>query len=182
MKLNNFLKFIVSVFICELAGIIGSIFTISAISTWYEGLIKGPLNPPSWVFGSTWIILYFLMGVSLYLVWKNNFVIKNNLLENTKRPWNRLSDRFWNGSWQKANVVAIFSIQLALNALWSMIFFGMKLPGLAFFEILALWFAILYTIINFYRVSKASAYLLIPYILWVSFAAYLNYSIWMLNS
>jgi len=181
MRTNNIFKLIVSIVICELAGVIGSVFTASAISGWYAGLAKPALNPPNWVFGPVWTLLYLLMGISLYLVWKNNWKVENHILEGERKPWNYLSERFWTGSWQKGNVIAIFGIQLILNILWSFIFFGLKNPGLAFFEILALWFAILYTIINFYRVSKASAYLLLPYILWVSFAGYLNYSIWQLS-
>ncbi|MCX6702967.1 MAG: tryptophan-rich sensory protein [Candidatus Wolfebacteria bacterium] len=181
MKPNNFFKLVIAVAISEAVGAIGAIFTIPSVSGWYATLIKPELNPPAWLFGPVWIMLYALMGISLYLVWKNNWKIRNHILEKRRKPWNRLSERFWTGSWQKQNVIAIFILQLALNILWSFIFFGLKFPMLAFFEILALWFAILYTIVNFYRISKASAYLLIPYILWVSFAAYLNYSIFILN-
>lgn len=188
MRTNNIFKLIVSIVICEFAGIIGSFFmdstsspqAISAIPNWYAGLAKPALNPPNWVFGPVWTLLYLLMGVSLYLVWKNDWKIENHILEGKRKTWNYLSERFWTGTLQKVNVIAIFSIQLVLNILWSFIFFGLKNPGLAFFEILALWFAILYTIINFYRISKASVYLLLPYIIWVSFAGYLNYSIWQL--
>ncbi len=181
MKIKNFLKLITAIVVCELAGIIGSVFTISAISGWYATLQKPALNPPSWVFGPVWITLYALVGISLYLVWKNDWKVQNHILEGKRKAWNYLSERFWTGSWQKENIIAIFSIQILLNILWPFVFFGLKFPGLAFFEILALWFAILYTIINFYRISKVSAYLFLPYILWVSFAIYLNYAIWMLN-
>jgi tryptophan-rich sensory protein len=85
------------------------------------------------------------------------------------------------GTWREENVILIFAIQLALNVLWSFLFFALESPGLAFFELLMLWVAILYTIVNFYRVSKPAGYLLIPYILWVTFAGYLNYTIWMMN-
>jgi tryptophan-rich sensory protein len=94
---------------------------------------------------------------------------------------NSLSKKFLSGSWKKANIVIIFTIQLILNVLWSIIFFSMHLVGVAFFELIMLWFAIAFTIINFYRVSKTAAYLLIPYILWVSFAGILNLFIWILN-
>jgi benzodiazapine receptor len=181
MKIKNVLKLIIAVVICELAGSIGSIFTTPAISGWYAMLQKPLLNPPNWVFGPVWITLYALMGISLYLVSKNNWQVKNHILEGGQRTWNYLSERFWTGSWQKQNVIAIFSIQILLNILWSFVFFGLKLPSVAFFEILALWIAILYTIINFYRISKAAAYLLLPYIIWVSFATYLNYMLWILN-
>ena len=181
MKTNNFFKLVIAVALSELAGAVGAIFTTPSISSWYATLAKPELSPPNWIFAPVRITLYALMGVSLYLVWKNDWKVKNHILEQRRKAWNYLSERFWTGSWQKQNVIAIFSLQLFLNILWSFIFFGLKLPGLAFFEILALWFAILYTIVNFYRISKASAYLLLPYIVWVSFAVYLNYAIWALN-
>lgn len=181
MKRNNILKFIVAVVVSESAGVIGAVFTVLAVSSWYAGLAKPALNPPAWVFGPVWTVLYFLMGVSLYLAWKNDWKVKNHILEGKRKAWNHLSERLWTGSWQKENAIGIFGTQLFLNVLWSIMFFYLKSPGLAFFEILALWFAILHTIANFYRISKASAYLLLPYIIWVSFAAYLNCAIWLLN-
>jgi len=158
MKLNNFLKFIVAVVFCELAGIIGSIFTVSAIPTWYAGLAKPALNPPSWVFGPAWITLYFLMGIAVFLVWKKGFERKDIKI-----------------------ALGIFTIHLFLNSIWSIIFFGLQNPGWAFVEIIFLWLAILATIIVFYKISRLAAFILLPYILWVSFAGYLNYSIWILN-
>ena len=181
MKLNNFFKLVIAIILSELAGVIGSVFTISAISIWYAGLVKPALSPPSWVFGPVWTILYFLIGISLFLVWKNNWKTTNPILENRRKAWDAWSERLWTGDLQKENAIAIFTVQYILNILWSFIFFGLYLPIFAFFEILALWFTIIFTIVNFYRISKLAAYLLIPYILWVSFAAYLNYSIWMLN-
>lgn len=181
MKINNTFKLIIAVVISELAGAIGAVFTAPAISGWYAALAKPAFNPPAWVFGPVWTALYALMGVSLYLVWKNDWKVKNHILEGKRKAWNYLSERLWTGSWQKQNAIGIFGTQLFLNVLWSAIFFGLKSPGLAFFEILALWFAILHTIANFYRISKASAYLFLPYLLWVSFAAYLNCVIWLLN-
>jgi len=152
---------IVAVVVSELAGIIGSIFTSPAIPEWYAGLVKPALNPPSWVFAPVWIALYALMGISLYLVWKSDPAIVDPTL--------------------RKKGIALFFIQLALNSLWSILFFGMKNPFLAFAEIIFLWIAILGTIFVFSNISKKAAWLLIPYILWVSFAAYLNYSIMMLN-
>jgi len=121
------------------------------------------------------------MGISLYLVWSKNWAIKIPADSPKPKVWNRFSEKLWRGAWQKENVMAIFALQLILNILWSVIFFGLKFPGLAFFEILMLWLAILYTIVNFYRISKLASYLLLPYIFWVTFAAILNFSIWMLN-
>ncbi len=182
MKIPNIFKLIISIVICQLAGILGSFFTVPAIPTWYAGIAKSPLNPPSWVFGPVWTTLFLLMGISLFLVWKENWKIHDSLVtKKWGKAWNPYSQRLWTGSWQKGNVIAIFAVQLFLNALWSIVFFGLRDPMLAFFELIALWFAILYTIINFYRISKPAAYLLIPYILWVSFAGFLNYSVWMLN-
>ncbi len=157
MKLNEILKLIALIILCQLAGIIGSIFTISSISSWYAFLNKPFFNPPSWLFGPVWISLYALMGISLYLIWSS----KN--------------------SSEKSGSLKIFGIQLVLNALWSIFFFGLQNLWLAFVEIIILWFAIFFTIKKSLKVSKKSAYLLIPYLLWVSFAAILNLSIALLN-
>ncbi len=150
--MNKHLKLIVSIIICEAAGIVGSIFTINSVNTWYTTLNKPFFNPPSWLFGPVWTVLYLLMGISLYLVWGNK---KVNL------KW------FWT--------------QLILNSLWSIIFFGLKNPAIAFIEIVFLWYAIFRTIKSFEKVNKIAAYLLYPYILWVSFASVLNLAIVILN-
>lgn len=121
--------------------------------TWYDQLIKPALNPPSWVFGPAWTVLYVLMAVAAVLVWR-------------KKKWNAL---------------AIFGVQLALNLIWTPLFFGLHSPSWAFVDIVLLWGAIVWTIVAFSKVSKTAAWLLAPYILWVSFAAYLNFSIWLLN-
>jgi tryptophan-rich sensory protein len=184
MKTNSVFKFIISVVVCELAGVVGAIFTAPSISSgWYAGLVKPALNPPSWIFGSVWTTLYFLMGVALFLVWKNEWhVVRLLMRPNKKKPWNKWSERFWVGDLQKENIIAVFAAQLLLNAVWSPVFFGAHRPDLAFFILAALWFAIIYTIVNFYRVSRTAAWLLFPYLLWVTFAGYLNFSIWQLNA
>jgi tryptophan-rich sensory protein len=164
MKLNNVLKLILSIFGVGLAGAIGSVFTSSSIPNWYAGLLKPALNPPNWLFGPVWTILYLLMGISVFLVWK-----KENEPE------------FLNQKLKIKNALLIFIGQLSLNASWSILFFGLKNPGLAFIEIIILWFFILFTIIKFFQISKTAAYLLLPYIFWVSFATYLNFLIWQLN-
>lgn len=174
-------KIIISIIICESAGVIGSIFTTPSIPTWYASLQKPDFVPPNWLFAPAWITLFLLMGISLYLVWVKKWVSEIPTDHSARKPWNPISEKLWLGSWREENAIAIFILQLVLNILWSAIFFGLKLPGLAFFEILMLWFAILYTIINFYRISKMAAFLLVPYILWVTFAAFLNFSIWQLN-
>jgi translocator protein len=179
--MKNSIKLIVSILICEFAGILGSIFTAPAIKSWYYFLNKPSFSPPNWLFAPVWTILFLLMGISLYLAWSKDF--KANVPEKgiEKKAWNKISEKLWSGSWREENAVLIFVIQLVLNIFWSVIFFGLKSPDFAFVEILMLWFAILYTIINFYRISKPAAYLLIPYLLWVSFAAFLNLSIWLIN-
>lgn len=166
MKINNILKLIIAIAIAEFAGIIGSLFTTPAIFNWYAGLIKPVWTPPSWVFAPVWTILFVLMGISLYLIWNRYSLIRAN--GGIVRTWK------WG--------VGIFFFQLILNTLWSIIFFGLHSPEAAFIEIIFLWLAIFATIIIFSKISKPAAWLLIPYILWVSFAAYLNYSIWQLSS
>jgi len=163
------------------AGYLGSIFTTPEINAWYKSLNKPSFNPPNWMFGPVWTIIFVLIGISLYLVWKNKFLIRNQIITAKKKAWNKYSEKFWSGSWQKLNIVLIFAMQLILNILWSVIFFRLHSPGAAFFELLMLWCSIMYLIINFYRVSKEASLLLIPYILWVSFAGVLNYFIWLLN-
>jgi len=158
MKLNNFSKLVIAIGVSEMAGIVGSFFTVSAIPNWYAGLVKPVLNPPGWVFGPVWTTLYALMGVAAFLIWRHGWEKK-----------------------EVKTVLGMFSVQIFLNAIWSIIFFGLHSPIWAFVDIVLLWLAIVWTIVVFYRVSKPAAYLLLPYILWVSFAAYLNYTIWMLN-
>ena len=158
VRIKNILKLVTALIICQLAGLIGSIFTSSSLFSWYVYLEKPSFTPPRWLFSTVWIILFVLMGISLYLLWKNS------LQERAVRVV-----LFWFGS------------QLGLNILWSIIFFGLKALFLAFIEILLLWMAILVTIIKGIKVSKTAALLLIPYWGWVSFVAVLNFSIWALN-
>lgn len=155
-KIKNLTLLILAILICEGAGILGSIFTVSSIPTWYATLVKPSFSPPNWIFGPVWTILYVLMGISLYLVW----------VSKTK---------------SKQYAVRLFFIQLVLNAIWSIIFFGLKSPGLAFLEIIALWITIVLTIKAFRKISTPASYLLYPYVAWASFASILNFSIWILN-
>lgn len=156
MKKNKIIHLIISIFICQFAGLIGSFFTSPNIPTWYASISKPAFTPSSWIFAPAWITLYLLMGVSLYIIWEKG--LKKNKF-----------------------AVSVFGLQLALNSIWSILFFGLQNPFIAFIEIIVLWFAILATIILFYKIDRRAAYLLIPYILWVSFASLLNYSIWILN-
>jgi benzodiazapine receptor len=158
MKIDDIIKLIVSISICQIAGIIGSIFTSPSIPGWYADLQKPPFNPPNWIFAPVWFLLFTLMGISLYLI------LKENLNDNTVKIG-----------------IAIFSFQLILNIGWSFLFFSLQNILYALFEIIILWFAILLTISQFWKINKKSSYLLIPYLLWVTFAAILNFTIWRLN-
>jgi len=179
--MKNPVKLIISVLICEGAGIVGSFFTAPAIPIWYASLIKPNFAPPNWLFAPVWITLFFLMGVSLYLVWVKNWKVELSSSESSVKAWNPVSEKLWSGSWKEENALGVFFLQLVLNISWTIMFFELRMPAIAAAEILMLWFAILYTIINFYRISKPAAYLLIPYIVWVTVAAILNFSIARLN-
>ncbi|MFZ3099817.1 MAG: TspO/MBR family protein [Minisyncoccales bacterium] len=181
MKRKNIFKLIASIVICQAAALIGSMFTMPAVGGWYAELNKPSWTPSGGVIGAAWTVIYLLMGVSLYLAWAKNFQISENLSGMAARAWNCISQKLLDGAWQKQNIIAVFSVQLILNVLWSFVFFELKMPGWAFFELLMLWAAIAYTIANFRRVSKPAAYLLLPYIAWVTFAGYLNFVIWQMN-
>ncbi len=170
MKINNTFKLIIAIVVSELAGIIGSGFTTPSIAGWYAGIVKPALNPPAWVFGPVWTTLFALMGIAAFLVWKKGLDRKDVHPVRYSKQSNGVKI-----------ALGIFLGQLVLNTLWSIIFFGLHSPGGALIEIVFLWLAILATIIAFYKISKPAAWLLVPYILWVSFAMYLNYSIWVLN-
>lgn len=152
------IPFVFSIGFCFLAAGIGSVFTTPAIDSWYATLNKPVFSPPNWVFGPVWTLLYLLMGISLYFVW---------IAKTEKKA--------------KRHGITLFFIQLALNVLWSMLFFGLKLPIAAFIGIVLLWLAIFLTIKNFLHISKFTGWLLIPYLAWVSFATVLNLSVVILN-
>jgi len=158
MKPSDIWKLVVSIVACLAAGAIGSIFTRSAIPTWYATLEKPIFSPPNWLFAPVWTLLYILMGVAAFLVWRKG-------LENR----------------QIKMALIVFLIQLVLNALWSVVFFGLESPLCGFIVIVVLWAAILITVIKFFRISRVASGLMWPYLLWVTFAAVLNASIWLLN-
>lgn len=143
--------------ISQAAGLVGSVFTAPSLSSWYASLALPALSPPGWVFGPVWTLLYVLMGVAAFTVWHLR-----------RRDGASLA-------------LVLFFVQLVLNALWSVLFFGMQSVTLALFEIGLLWLAIAATLAAFVRVSKIAAWLLVPYLLWVSFASYLMVEIWRLN-
>lgn len=146
------------VVLAQVVGGIGAISTTSKIPTWYAELIKPAFNPPNWVFGPVWTILFLLMGIASFLIWQSDASIH-----------------------EKRDAFAAYGMQLLLNVLWSVIFFGLQSPGVAFGEIIALWLAIAVTIKEFSKIYRPAAWLMAPYLAWVSFAAFLNFSIWILN-
>ena len=158
MRLDDVIKLVISLIASFAAAGVGSLFTFKAIPTWYAGLKKPPYTPPNWAFGPVWTTLYILMAISVFLIWQKGLAMDGVLLAFT-----------------------LFWIQLALNALWSIIFFGMRAKGGGVITIIVLWFLILATMITSFRVSGWAGALLIPYILWVSIASYLNIGIWLLN-
>lgn len=158
-KLVQIARLVASILICQGAGLIGSVFTTPAIPTWYAALRKPFFRPPNWLFAPVWITLFTLMGISAFLVWRKGL-----------------------GDPQVKIALTIFAIQLILNTSWSVVFFGLRSPLAGLIVISVLWVAILLTILNFYKISVMAGLLLVPYILWVSFAAVLNLFIWTLNS
>lgn len=156
--MTNKTKLIVSIVFSIIIGSIGGIFTAPEIQTWYAHLNKPSWNPPNGLFAPVWTSLYLMMGISFYLVWKTKF-------DSDKKAW----------------AIIIFIVQFALNFLWSFIFFRQHQLGWAFVELVVMWLAIFCSIIAFSRINKTAAWLLVPYISWVSFAGILNYSVWMLN-
>lgn len=157
-RAQDIIKLVVSIIACQLAGLIGSVFTTPAIPTWYAALQKPAFTPPNWLFAPAWLTLYLLMAIAAFIIWRKGLAQKEVKL-----------------------ALLIFAIQLILNALWSVAFFGLKSPLAGVIVIALLWVAILFTILRFFRLSAAAGALLLPYILWVSFAAALNIAIWQLN-
>jgi translocator protein len=158
MSFSDIIKLVVSILVCFAAAGMGSLFTFKAIPNWYAGLKKPPYTPPNWAFGPVWTILYILMGISVFLVWQKGLATNGASL-----------------------AFILFWIQLTINAVWSIIFFGMKSRGGGVITIIMLWLLIMATIIASFRVSSWAGALLIPYIVWVSIASYLNIGVWLLN-
>jgi benzodiazapine receptor len=159
MRPLDIVRLIASLLICQAAGLVGAVFTTPAIPAWYAKLTKPAFTPPNWLFGPVWTGLYLMMGISLFLVWRQGAAGK-----------------------QVGHALVLFGVQLLLNVVWSALFFGLRSPLLGFVEIVFLWVAILLTILSIVKVSMPAGLLLLPYIVWVSFAAVLNYSLWRLNT
>ena len=154
---NSWLSLVPFLLACFAAAGVGSVATSGSVKTWYPQLNKPEWNPPNWVFGPVWTILYAMMAISVWLVWRET-------------------------GWAGAKLpLTLFAIQLFLNTMWSILFFGMHAIGAAFADILLLWMMIVATAVAFSSVSFLAAWLLIPYLTWVAFASYLNFRIWQMN-
>ena len=148
---------VVAVVVCYGAALLGNLATMPQIPTWYAGIAKPPWTPPDWLFGPVWSLLYAMMAVAAWLIWRQS-------------------------DWKTAKSPLLwFAAQLILNSLWSILFFGMQKPAWSMVEVFFLWLAILMTVRAFWPVSRLAAGLLVPYLLWVSFASVLNVAIWQLN-
>ncbi len=158
MKSKSIIKLFSAVLICLGAGFVGSFFTTPEIATWYQTINKPTWNPPSWLFGPVWTTLFILMGIALFLIWQ-------------KASHSKSAHR----------AVVFFLVHLLFNIFWSVAFFNLHSPFYAFIAIIVLWLMIFTLMLWFFRLDKKSGALLIPYLLWVSFAGYLNYTIWQLN-
>lgn len=158
IKIKSWPLLIISLVISLGVSALGLILTETGPGTWHEALLKPEFHPPNWIFAPIWTLLFILIGISLYLVWSRGW----------KEPLVRKG-------------LAMFFVQLGFNLIWFYFFFGLHNPRLAFLEIIALWLAIAALMINFYRVDKRAVWLLWPYLAYVSFAAFLNFSIWQLN-
>lgn len=159
MKKIKIIKAIALIIICNGLGSIGTLATQDNLTGWYSQIIKPSFNPPNWIFGPVWTLLFTLMGIALYLILESK---KNKKIIQV--------------------AVSVFIVQFIFNIVWSFLFFGAKNPGLAFIDIILLLLFIVLTLLKFEKIDKRSGYLLIPYLFWVSFASILNLSIWLLNS
>ncbi|HUQ97638.1 MAG TPA: TspO/MBR family protein [Chitinophagaceae bacterium] len=151
-------RLLISVLIPVFVGLLSGFFTASGVKGWFQTITKPGWNPPNWVFAPVWTTLYILMGIALYLIWQRQ-----------------------TNATQKKQAIIFWIVQLILNAAWSFLFFQQHAIGLALIEIILLWIAIFITILLFARINKTAAWLLVPYISWVSFASLLTYAIWRLN-
>ncbi len=158
MRLRDIPAFVIAILLPQAAGALGAYFTTPAISGWYATLAKPVLMSPAWIFAPVWTVLYLMMGIAAFIVWRTG-----------------------RASRQKNDALGVFVLQLAVNTMWSIVFFGMRDPGASLITIASLGLAIIATIIAFARISKTAAWLLAPYLAWVIFAAYLNYMIFVLN-
>lgn len=156
--MNNTLKFIISIFTPLIVGGLSGFFTTNSIAGWYTTLQKPSFNPPNWIFGPVWTLLYIMMGIALFVIWKSE---AESVL--------------------KKQALVLFAAQLAVNFCWSLLFFYCESPAWALLDIIVMWLLILMTIFSFGKISSFAAWMLVPYISWVSFAMLLNFAIWRMN-
>jgi benzodiazapine receptor len=154
----EWMKLLTAIFVCQAIGLFGARYTRPALKPWYASLRKPFFTPPNWLFAPAWITLYFMMAIAFYLIWIKDFAAPG------VKP-----------------AVFAFALQLFLNSLWSYIFFGLKLIGYGVLEIISLWISIAVCLVLFLKVSIPAGLLLIPYLVWVTFATALNFAIWKLN-
>jgi len=157
MKIN-WKKLVAAIIICQGTGLLAGLATASSVSSWYTTLDKPGFTPPNWLFAPVWTTLYFLMAIAAYLIWQKG--IKTHGIK---------------------NALLVFLLQLLLNGLWSIFFFGLRSPILGLIDILALIIVLILTIVKFYKIHKVAAYLLVPYLVWVLYATALNVAIVVLN-
>jgi translocator protein len=156
MQTKKTLVLIACIIGCIVIGSLPSVISTDALRTWYPNISKPSWNPPNYLFGPVWSILFTMMGIALWQIIYSEHALRKHAL-------------------------TVFVIQFALNLIWTILFFAMQSPGLAFIEIIIFWMSILYTIILFMRIKKSAGLLLVPYACWVGFAAVLNCTIWWLN-
>lgn len=156
--MQKILKIVLVIMVCVSIGYLSGMVTRDSITTWHPTLVKPIFNPPNWIFGPVWTLLYFMMGIATGLIWTSGYDEK-----------------------KVKKALGFFAIQFGLNALWSYLFFGLRNPLLALIEIIILWLLIFETYNQFKKIDKVAGLLLLPYLAWVSFAVVLNFSIWWLN-
>ena len=156
--MSNLVKLIICIVICQLAGVVGTIFRMDSIPTWYAALNKPLFAPPDWLFGPVWIMLYLMTGISLFIIWKED--LKNREVK---------------------TAFLIFILQLIISVIWSFVFFGIQSITGGLILIIILWLMVILAIIRFKSISRTAVILLIPYLLWVSYITLLNFSIYKLN-
>ena len=183
LKRNDWISLAIALLLPQLAGGLGAVATVSSVNSWYRTLKKPTWNPPSWLFGPVWTILYLLMGFASWLIWREGSqkaagatAAADQPVEDAAGPELAIPK-----DPDTRQALAFYGGQLALNTVWSLIFFGLRSLGGALVEIVALWTLIVLTVKSFYRLKPAAAWLLVPYLAWSTFAAVLNGMVWRLN-
>jgi translocator protein len=183
LKRNDWISLAIALLLPQLAGGLGAVATASSVNSWYRTLKKPAWNPPSWLFGPVWTVLYLLMGFASWLIWREGSQRAGEaaVLVTSPAPDGAGPDLALPADPETRQALALYGGQLALNTVWSLIFFGLRSLGGALAEIVALWTAIALTAARFYRLKPAAGWLLVPYLAWSTFAAVLNGTVWRLN-